>query len=209
MVDLACRGFSPRHPRDRLARVHLSWLCDRCRNYGYLAGNSRLRPVAVDFAADLCGVVIGFLAEVFDTIRKRGVSVDLVATSETTTTIAINCDSNHLGNDELKDLAEDLSTLCKVTLFRDCVCINLVGRGARTALGRLQPVMDFFEDRPLLMVSQSANDLCLSLLVEEAEHEFLLRDAHRVLIPADPGDDDGIFGSAWEQLRPLADMETA
>jgi diaminopimelate decarboxylase/aspartate kinase len=152
---------------------------------------------------------VGFLAEVFDTIRKRGVSVDLVATSETTTTLAINCDSNHLGNDELGDLAEDLSARCKVTLFRDCVCVNLVGRGARTALGRLRPVMNYFEDRPLLMVSQSANDLCLSLLVEEGEHELLLQDAHRVLIPPDRGEADQVFGPAWARLQPLADLETA
>lgn len=154
-------------------------------------------------------VQVGFLAGVFDTIRKRGVSVDLVATSETTTTIAINCEANHLGPDELADLAEDLSARCKVTVFRDCVCINLVGRGARTALARLQPVMAFFESRPLLMVSQSANDLCLSLLVEEGEHELLLRDAHRVLIPADTGDDDGVFGPAWSRLQSPAELETA
>ena len=152
---------------------------------------------------------VGFLAGVFDTVRKRGISVDLVATSETTTTLAINCESNHLDSDDLCDLVEDLSARCKVTLFRDCVCVNLVGRGARTALGRLQPVMDFFEDRPLLMVSQSANDLCLSLLVEEGEHELLLRAAHRVLIPADPGEADEVFGPAWARLQSLADMETA
>jgi diaminopimelate decarboxylase/aspartate kinase len=152
---------------------------------------------------------VGFLAGVFDTIRKRGVSVDLVATSETTTTLAINCESNHLGSDDLGDLVEDLSSRCKVTLFSDCVCVNLVGRGSRTALGRLQPVMGFFEDRPLLMVSQSANDLCLSLLVEEREHELLLQEAHGVLIPTDPGEADGIFGPAWARLQPLADMETA
>ena len=152
---------------------------------------------------------VGFLAGVFDTIRKRGVSVDLVATSETTTTLAINCESNHLGSDDLGDLVEDLSSRCKVTLFSNCVCVNLVGRGSRTALGRLQPVMDFFEDRPLLMVSQSANDLCLSLLVEEGEHELLLQEAHGVLIPPDPGEADEIFGPAWARLQPLADMETA
>ena len=78
---------------------------------------------------------VGFLAEVFDTFRRRGMSVDLVATSETTTTVAINCQSNHLGRDELGDLVEDLGSRCKVTLFEDCVCVNLVGRGARTALG--------------------------------------------------------------------------
>jgi len=150
---------------------------------------------------------VGFLAGVFDTIRKRGISVDLVATSETTTTIAINCESNHLGSDELDDLVEDLSVRCKVTLFRDCVCVNLVGRGARTALSRLQQAMTFFEDRPLLMVSQSANDLCLSLLVEEGEHELLLRDAHRALIPADEGVDDGVFGPGWDRLQSLTDQE--
>ena len=109
---------------------------------------------------------VGFLAEVFTTFRKRGISIDLVATSETTTTVAVNCESNHLGRDELADLAEDLSRRCKVKLFQECICVNLVGRGARTALSRLQSVMTFFDDHPLLMASQSANDLCLSLLVE-------------------------------------------
>ena len=33
------------------------------------------------------------------------------------------------------------------------------------------------------MVSQSANDLCLSLLVDAREHESLLKSAHAALIP--------------------------
>jgi len=102
---------------------------------------------------------VGFLADVFDTFRKRGISVDLVATSETTTTVAINCESNHLGDDDLDGLAEVLATHSKVRMFKDCICVNLVGRGARTALSRLHPVMEFFDDHPLLMASQSANDL--------------------------------------------------
>ena len=81
---------------------------------------------------------VGFLAEVFDIFRRRGISIDLVATSETTTTVAINCQTNHLGDDEQDDLVEDLGKRCKVTLFKQCVCVNLVGRGARTALSRLQ-----------------------------------------------------------------------
>ena len=152
---------------------------------------------------------VGFLAEVFDRFRKRGISVDLVATSETTTTVAVNCDSNHLGSDELKDLVEDLSTRCKVNLFEDCICVNLVGHGARTALGRLQGVLKFFEHRPLLMASQSANDLCLSLLVEAGEHELLLRDAHKALIPSESGAKDEVFGPSWSSILPLAGCETA
>lgn len=152
---------------------------------------------------------VGFLAEVFDVFRRRGISVDLVATSETTTTAAVNCEANHLGDDELDDLAEDLASRCKVSLFRDCVCVNLVGRGARTALSRLHSVMAYFEDHPLLMVSQSANDLCLSLLVNSGDHETLLRSAHKALIPSsDDADGDGgandVFGPSWEQIQHLA-----
>jgi diaminopimelate decarboxylase/aspartate kinase len=148
---------------------------------------------------------VGFLADVFDTFRRRGISVDLVATSETTTTVAIDCQANHLGKEELADLVEDLVVRCKVRLFRDCVCVNLVGQGARTALSRIQSVMSYFEERPLLMASQSANDLCLSLLIEEGEHEQLLKSAHAALIPADVGGADPVFGPSWRRIQPLAD----
>lgn len=148
---------------------------------------------------------VGFLADVFDTFRRRGISVDLVATSETTTTVAIDCQANHLGKEELADLVEDLVVRCKVRLFRDCVCVNLVGQGARTALSRIQSVMSYFEERPLLMASQSANDLCLSLLIEEGEHEQLLKSAHAALIPADVCGADPVFGPSWRRIQPLAD----
>jgi len=141
---------------------------------------------------------VGFLAGVFDVFRRHGVSIDLVATSETTTTVALNRDANHLGQGELDTLAADLSPLCTVERFDDCVCVNLVGRGARTALSRLQTTMRHFEERPLLMVSQSANDLCLSLLVLTGDHEPLLKAAHAALIPPVEA---GAFGVSWENLQ--------
>jgi diaminopimelate decarboxylase/aspartate kinase len=141
---------------------------------------------------------VGFLAGVFDVFRRQGVSVDLVATSETTTTVSINMAANHLGRAELDGLAAELASLCTVERFDDCVCVNLVGRGARTALSRLQAAMQQFEDRPLLMVSQSANDLCLSLLVLAGDHQPLLRAAHDALIPARAA---GVFGASWEQIQ--------
>jgi diaminopimelate decarboxylase/aspartate kinase len=148
---------------------------------------------------------VGFLAGVFEIFRRGGISIDLVATSETTTTVAINCQSNHLDDDDLEKLVENLRARCKVKLFDACVCINLVGRGARTALSRLQGVMRYFEENPLLMVSQSANDLCLSLLVNYGDHESLLKAAHRALIPLDDGKPAGVFGASWKQIQPMAD----
>ena len=148
---------------------------------------------------------VGFLAGVFDIFRRRGISIDLVATSETTTTVAINCQTNHLGDDELNDLVEDLASRCKVTLFKQCVCVNLVGRGARTALSRLGNVMKYFQEHPLLMVSQSANDMCLSLLVNSGEHESLLKSAHQALIPADDVKPGRVFGASWKQIQAMTD----
>jgi len=141
---------------------------------------------------------VGFLAGVFDVFRRKGISIDLVATSETTTTVALSKADNHLGAAELTALAAELAPMCTVGRFDDCACVNLVGRGARTALSRLAGTMRHFEERPLLMVSQSANDLCLSLLLPAGEHQALLRAAHDALIPAQA---DGVFGLTLQQLE--------
>ncbi len=142
---------------------------------------------------------VGFLAWVFGVIASKGVSIDLVATSETTTTLAINMASNHLDREDLESLAGDLRTRCRVDLFPECVTVNIVGRGVRTALPLLNRAFSEFQHRPLLMVSQSANDLCLSLLVEKGDESVLLKAAHDALIPAHP--DETLFGESWAELK--------
>jgi diaminopimelate decarboxylase/aspartate kinase len=144
---------------------------------------------------------VGFLAKVFDIFRGHGISVDLVATSETTTTVAFSKRTNHTGPTDLERLTADLQTRCRVDVFPDCVCVNLVGRGVRMALARLGPSLAIFEHRPLLMLSQSANDVCLSLLVLAGDHELLLKEAHELLIPSGDPPPESVFGASWEELR--------
>jgi diaminopimelate decarboxylase/aspartate kinase len=57
---------------------------------------------------------VGFLAWVFGVVASHGVSIDLVATSETTTTVAINREANHMDANDLAALADDLRARCKV-----------------------------------------------------------------------------------------------
>jgi diaminopimelate decarboxylase/aspartate kinase len=152
---------------------------------------------------------VGFLASVFEVFRRRGISVDLVATSETTTTVAVNCEANHLGANEISKLVDELTERCKVRLFDNCVCVNLVGHGARTALARLQSTMEIFEQLPLLMLSQSANDLCLSILVRSGDHEALLKSAHSALIPQGDDRSGAVFGLRWEQLQSVHESESS
>ena len=140
---------------------------------------------------------VGFLARVFDIFRRHGVSIDLVATSETTTSVAINRPANHLDDSALQDLVSGLETQCTVQVFSHCVCVNLVGSAVRTALADLHKTLRFFDEHPLLMLSLSANDRCLSLLINEQDHEQLLKQAHEVLIPSGAAASADPFGERW------------
>ena len=147
---------------------------------------------------------VGFLARVFDIFRQHGLSIDLVATSETTTTVAINAPANQLDELALGALIEDLKAQCTVEPHSGCVCVNLVGRSIRTTLPKLQKTLDYFQDHPLFMLSQSANDLCLSLLVEEEGHESLIRELHAALIPGLDSEPSEVFGPRLQDLPELA-----
>jgi diaminopimelate decarboxylase/aspartate kinase len=144
---------------------------------------------------------VGFLAWVFDVISRHDISIDLVATSETTTTVAINSVDNHLDPALIRDMTQELSARCRLRLYQDCCCVNLVGRGARTALSQMGPAAASFREWPLLMLSQSANDMCLSLLVYPEHANTLLHDLHECLITsAETNREDTVYGPAWRML---------
>lgn len=145
---------------------------------------------------------VGFLARVFDVFRTRGLSIDLVATSETTTTVAFNKRLNHINHHELQELVESLGQYCKVRCFDPAVCVNLVGSGVRTVLSRFQRAMGFFQSEKLLMLSQSANDLCLSMLVMPENAEQLVADLHRTLIEEQADmENQEVFADTWQSLE--------
>ena len=145
---------------------------------------------------------VGFLAWVFEQISQAGISIDLVATSETTTTVALNMVSNHLDEDILSDLASTLEQRCAVTVFPQCSAINLVGRGTRVALAQIGCVSAFFTRHALLMLSQSANDLCLSMLVHTRHADELLKMLHEAVIGngLDEKSKAEVFGPSWQEL---------
>jgi hypothetical protein len=65
--------------------------------------------------------------------------------------------------------------------------------------------MAHFEQQPLLMLSQSANDLCLSILVNAGDENPLLRSAHDALIPGVDSGLKDVFGDSWQQIRAAYD----
>ena len=143
---------------------------------------------------------VGFLAEAFARFRQHRLSIDLVATSESSITVSLDPGRPGVDSEAVLDaLDKDLSSLCEVQLRTDCVSISLVGNAIRTILGRLSEALDVFQDRKVHMVTQSANDLNLTLVVDREHADRLVQKLHELLISPQAGR-SLVFGDSWMTL---------
>lgn len=142
---------------------------------------------------------VGFLATIFGIFTDMGLSVDQVSTSESNVTVTLDPAANVTSRSVLNELARRLSLLCQVEILSDCATVSLVGLGIRTILHRLGPALEVFEQRRIFQVSQAANDLNLSFVVESRHADQLIDQLHRQLIPGGVGG-DSVFGPTWEQI---------
>jgi diaminopimelate decarboxylase/aspartate kinase len=141
---------------------------------------------------------VGFLARAFTIFGEHGVSVDLVSTSETNITVSIDTADGMLAEDSQRALLADLGQLCRVRAIRDCSSVSLVGRKIRTILPRLAPALEVFEEEKIHLMSQAANDLNLSFVVDQGQGPRLVRKLHASIIRKIGG--SPAFGQSWERL---------
>jgi diaminopimelate decarboxylase/aspartate kinase len=139
---------------------------------------------------------VGFLADAFACFKRRGISVDLVSTSETNVTVTLDPGANLLAEGALAAVVADLNALCNVRVIGPCAAVSLVGRRIRAILPRLAPALEVFAEQQVHLVTQAASDLNLSFVVEEKDADRLAADLHALLI-RDGGD---AFGPAWSEL---------
>ncbi len=141
---------------------------------------------------------VGFLARVFAAFADAEVAVDLVSTSETNVTVSLDASADLLDPDRLDDLVRRLEPFCRVELIRPCATVSLVGDRIRGMLHRLSPALRVFQEQRIHMVSQAANDLSFTVVVDADQGERLARQLHRILVtePATPG----ILGPSWQEL---------
>ncbi|MGE5625576.1 MAG: bifunctional aspartate kinase/diaminopimelate decarboxylase [Bacillota bacterium] len=147
---------------------------------------------------------VGFLADSFACFRRHGLSVDLVSTSETNVTVSLDPLANAVPEIVLGALLSDLSVLCRPRLIQGCAAVSLVGRQIRANLHKLAPALDLFEERRVHLISQAANDLNLTFVVDETDADRLVQQLHRLLIPAVQSDQ--AFGPTWESLQSPVQM---
>jgi bifunctional diaminopimelate decarboxylase / aspartate kinase len=141
---------------------------------------------------------VGFLADAFQVFKRHGLSVDLISTSETNVTVSLDPAANSLDPQVIERLAADLSLLCRAQVLGPCASVSLVGRNIRAILHQLGEAFELFAEQRIYLVSQAANDLNFTFVVDEDQGDRLVNELHeRLIVPVREG---AILGPTWQQL---------
>jgi aspartate kinase len=114
----------------------------------------------------------GFLASIFEAFGRRGVSVDLVSTSEVSVSATVD------GSAGVEELAADLAELGEVRIMRDRAVVALVGERLLKTPGVAAKALGALGDINVEMISLGANEINLSLVVERGQAAEAQRRLH-------------------------------
>jgi len=141
---------------------------------------------------------VGFLADAFQVFKQHGLSVDLVSTSETNVTVSLDPAANSLDGAALERLTASLSELCRAEVIGPCASLSMLGQNIRGILHEMGSAFELFQDQKIYLVSQAANDLNFTFVIDESQGDRLVRQLHERLIQNIGS--DRVLGPTWEQL---------
>jgi len=148
---------------------------------------------------------VGFLADAFQVFKQHGLSVDLVSTSETNVTVSLDPTANTLDGSALAGLSAALSELCRVEILGPCASLSLLGQNIRGILHELGSAFELFQDQKIYLVTQAANDLNFTFVIDESQGDRLVQQLHERLVQSIGS--DKVLGPTWAQL--FADKTSA
>ena len=213
--EIASTGAKVLHPRCiSPAREHLIPLYIRCTSQPDRPGTvvsadapeSSAQVKAISTKRDLTLISmdtvgmwqqVGFLADVFTVFKACGLSIDLVSTSETNVTVSLDPGSNALDREAVDRVVRELGNVCQARAIGPCASVSLVGKNIRGILHQLGPALALFEEQQIHLVSQAANDLNLTFVVDENQAERLVAKLHDLLFARHGG--DAHLGPTWRE----------
>jgi len=114
----------------------------------------------------------GFLARLFEVFGRRGISVDLVSTSEISVSVSLDKSA------PLDALTQELEKLGRVSLAHDRAVIAVVGDLLRKTPAVLHTTFMAIDGIPVDLISMGANAINLSFIVQEQDAERAMRNLH-------------------------------
>lgn len=140
----------------------------------------------------------GFLADVFHSFKKYGLSVDLVATSQSNVTVTLDVLANTLNEDILEKLLVCLSQFCSPKKIGPCAMISLVGKKIKTFFPELGTVLKTFKEKKCFLMTQASSDLNFSFLVSEEDADKIVEELHTICFGT--VSNDSLLGESWQDL---------
>lgn len=143
---------------------------------------------------------VGLVADIGAAFKFHGLSIDMFASSMTHVSVVLDPTANRLSDPVVEGLLRDLAAIGEPKLVQPTVAVSLVGSSIGDLLHQLGPFLQHFEHENVHLVSHSANDLSLTVVVDETSSDRLVQGLHDRLFDQIP-DDDPSFGSTWEAMR--------
>jgi diaminopimelate decarboxylase/aspartate kinase len=88
--------------------------------------------------------------------------------------------------------------ICRVQVIGPCAAVSLVGRNIRAILHRLGEALELFEEQKIYLVTQAANDLNITFVIDETNGDRLVSRLHEIAIRKMTA--DRVLGPTWEEL---------
>ncbi|AOE50285.1 bifunctional aspartate kinase/diaminopimelate decarboxylase [Kangiella sediminilitoris] len=148
----------------------------------------------------------GFLADIFSIFKQHQVSVDLVSTSETNITVSLDSLTQVVSEKQIKNLAKDLSKMCRVNIMHDCSAVSIVGKNVRAILHKIAPAFSIFETYKVYLLSQAASDLNLTFVIDDEHSNKVITALHELLITNNPNSE--ILGPTAKELKQVEQTDT-
>jgi aspartate kinase len=116
----------------------------------------------------------GFLAHIFNQFLKWNISIDVIATSEVSVSLTINC------NDDLTGLIQDLERVADVKIKKNKAIVAIICDAAHSSSILAKGFAALAEDdKNVQMISQGASKVNISLLCDETESDHIIRILHK------------------------------
>ncbi|HMP59075.1 MAG TPA: lysine-sensitive aspartokinase 3 [Gemmatales bacterium] len=117
----------------------------------------------------------GYLARLFGVFGRHGVSVDSVATAETSVSLTVDADA------ELEPLLAELRAFAAVSVARERGLVAVVGARLKHTRGRAARLFGVVRDINIERIPMGANEINLSLIVRAEDAPGCLKRLHAAL----------------------------
>ncbi|KAG7195181.1 Aspartokinase [Scheffersomyces spartinae] len=190
---------TPPHPPTALETIPLKYLTSR-KKRSATAITAKQDIVVVNVHSNKKTLSHGFLANLFITLDRYKLVVDLILTSEVHVSMALQIGSEQEHN--LKAAILELKKMGLVDITRNMAIVSLVGKQMVNFIGIAGNMFKVLADQKINieMISQGANEINISAVIDAKDTIRALQSIHAKLLEI-PYDQEEVVDSRLEALK--------